>query len=83
LGSNCEVSSPKSLIVVSMPASARVDTAGLSSRITSGAFPSWAASSAWLVRAVVSYAVRSIVTPASWPHASTRFAQSELSSCCG
>lgn len=78
-----EVSSPNSVIVVSMPVLASVDTAGLSSRMTSGEVPSCAASSAWLVNAVVSYAVRSIVTPASVPHACTRLAQSEPSSCWG
>src|SRR5690606_29886308 len=81
--STSAVSRPNSSIVVSMPVSASVETAGLSSRMTSGDVPSCADSSAWFVSAVVSYAVRWMVTPASSPHCWTRASQSDDASCCG
>src|SRR5882724_5210604 len=78
-----EVSSPRSLVLLRMPASTSVETTGLSTSITSGALPCWAASSALLPRSVVSYAVRLIFTPACVPHCATRLPQSEEASNCG
>ncbi|CAM5650704.1 hypothetical protein SGRIM119S_03973 [Streptomyces griseorubiginosus] len=48
------VSSPRSLVLLRMPASTSVETTGLSTSITSGALPCCAASSALLPRSVVS-----------------------------
>src|SRR6266496_3333438 len=68
LGCTAEVSVLVSSAVVSTPASASVDTTGLSTISTSGELPCCAASSALLVRSVVSNATRLIATPASLPH---------------
>jgi hypothetical protein len=56
---------------------------GLSTISTSGAVPCWAASSTLLVRSVVSYPVRVIVTPASEPHLFSSLTQSDPASYCG
>lgn len=83
MGSTDEVSSLFSAVVVSTPASARVETTGLSTISTSGELPCWAASSSLFVRSDVSNAVRLIVTPALLPQLSISFAQSEVLSNCG
>lgn len=53
-GAMAEVSSLFSSVVVSTPASASVETTGLSTMSTSGALPCCAASSVLFVRSVVS-----------------------------
>src|ERR1700736_3681090 len=70
-------------VSVSTPASARVETTGLSTISTSGALPCCAASRTLLVRSVVSYPVRLTVTPAPVPHLVSSCTQAELLSNCG
>ena len=77
-GSTFEVSSLLSSVVVSTPASARVDTTGLSTMRTSAELSCCAASSALLARSLVSNAVRLTFTPALVPQSSSSFAQAEL-----
>src|SRR5689334_11098857 len=82
-GSTADVSILTSSVVVSTPASASVDTTGLSTISTSGELPCCAASNALFVRSVVSKPVRFTVTPASVPHLVNNFTQSDESSNCG
>src|SRR3954451_16816201 len=77
------VSRPRSLVLLRIPASTSVETTGLSTSITSGALPCWAASSALLPRSVVSYAVRLTVTPAFVPQSLTSLPHGEEASNCG
>src|SRR5450756_736340 len=70
-------------VVARTPAWASVDTTGLSTISTSGGLPCCAASSTLLVSAVVSEAVRAIVTPALVPHVSSSLTQAEPLSYCG
>lgn len=83
LGSTFDVSSLLSSVVVSTPASARVDTTGLSTMRTSGELPCCAARSVLLARSLVSNPVRLIFTPASVPQASSSFTHAEPFANCG
>src|ERR1041385_9153327 len=83
LGSALEVSSLLSSVVVSTPASASVDTTGLSTMRTSGELPCCAANSVLFARSPVSKEVRLIFTPAFVPQASSSFVQAEPLAHCG
>src|SRR2546429_10007814 len=78
-----DVSRPRSPVLLRIPASTSVETTGLSTSITSGALPCWAASSALLPRSVVSYGVRLSFTPAFVPHPDTSLPHAEEASNCG
>ena len=72
-----------SAVEVSTPASASVDTTGLSTTSTSGELPCCAASSALFVRSVVSNPVRLTVTPALLPQDWSSFTHADPLSNCG
>src|SRR5207248_3112621 len=81
-GKNADVSIFVSSVDANTPASANVETTGLSTINTSGEAPCCAAKSALFVKSVVSYPVRLIVTPALVPHWVSNFVQAEVASNC-
>src|SRR4051812_7556872 len=83
LGSASDVLMWFSSVLVSTPASASVDTTGLSTIRTSGALLCCAASRVLLVRSVVSKPVRLTFTPAWLPQLRSSFTQADALSNCG